>query len=175
MGRIGLVTSSTYEFDLYVCFIAFMIRFTDFMLFFSPYIGWSHDTFQTLEHGHDCCSSILHIWVWPIFCLLWYASLSFWYFSVSIYIILGIYLQMGSVFFPPPMHSSIYQYFCIIGLMIGFTDFIFLSSYMVQTDGSWDTLIYGQQHLSSPCMWDLTCILCFTDLNCSTPQLCESR
>ena len=47
MGRIGPVASSMHRFNLYFCFIDFMIRFTDSMLFLSLCIGYSHDTLQT--------------------------------------------------------------------------------------------------------------------------------
>ena len=38
MGRMFSGASSMYGFDLYFCFIDFMIRFTDFMLFLCSYI-----------------------------------------------------------------------------------------------------------------------------------------
>ena len=70
MDRIVSVASSIYGLDLYFCFIDFTIRFTDLMLFLSPYIDNSHDTsLQTITFGQDRFSSIIHLWIRPI-CLL---------------------------------------------------------------------------------------------------------
>ena len=51
MVSILSVASSVYGFDMKFCFIAFMIRFTDFLLFLSPYIVYSRDTLLTLTYG----------------------------------------------------------------------------------------------------------------------------
>ena len=70
----------------------------------------------------------------------------------------GTYLQMDSIFLPPPSMNTFDQYFCFIDFKIGFTDFmIFLSFYMGKSHDNLDTLIYGQEH-SHPCM-DLTCLI----------------
>ena len=63
MGRIILVASPLYGFDLYFCFIDFKIRFTDFLLFLCPKFGYSHDTSQTLSYGARILGTHLHPYI----------------------------------------------------------------------------------------------------------------
>ena len=59
-GKIVSVASSMYGFDLYFCL-------TDFMLFLSPYIGYSHDASQKLSKEEYRFGSIIHVWIRHIF------------------------------------------------------------------------------------------------------------
>ena len=81
MGRIISLTSSVYRFDIHFCFIDFMIWFTDFMLFLSLYIGYSHDTLPTLTYGKDHFTSIIHVWIQPIFLLHWLDNTLQWLYA----------------------------------------------------------------------------------------------
>ena len=64
VGRIVSING----FNLYLCFFDFMVHFTNFMLFLSPYIGYSHETLQTLTSRQDCFSSIFHECIQTIVC-----------------------------------------------------------------------------------------------------------
>ena len=66
-----------YEFDLYFCFIDFMIHFTDFVQFLSPCIGYRLDTLQTLTYRQDRFSSLIHECIQSVFLLHFLIFLSF--------------------------------------------------------------------------------------------------
>ena len=47
-----------------------LAMFSSLVLSFSTYIGYSHDTLQTLTYGQDRFRSITHIWIQLIYLLL---------------------------------------------------------------------------------------------------------